>query len=239
MALGSTIGSERSSGIDEALAGPQGSNSFHGLARIEAGESSASETSFGNPDQLTALSILEEVYPAVVRVSTDSVAGSGVIINSAGDVLTSAHVINESETATVVVGTGEPLTGVVARVDTVRDLALVRLPPGVYQSAELGRESDISFGAPVYALGFPLNMAGSVTVTAGVVSRYIDEAILGRKMIQTDAAINLGSSGGPILDEMGKVIGITASILGDDPSRPTAGISFAVSIDTIRNHFLD
>lgn len=118
-------------------------------------------------------------------------------------------------------------------------MALVKLPQGTYHSLELGTERDISLGAPVYALGYPLNMAGSATVTAGVVSRYYDEPGLGRQIIQTDAAINIGNSGGPILDKRGRVIGITTSILGDHPSRPTRGISFAVSIATIRDHFLD
>jgi S1-C subfamily serine protease len=72
-----------------------------------------------------------------------------------------------------------------------------------------------------------------------VVSRYFDEPSLGRRIIQTDAAINLGNSGGPIVDKEGRVIGIITSILGDYPSRPTTGISFAVSVATITDHFLD
>lgn len=239
LALGSTVGHEPSRAPNGTSSDFRSSDSFDGVARVEAAESSTSEVSFSDPGQLRTLPNLEEVYPTVVRVSTDTVSGSGVIISSTGEVLTSAHVVNESKTATVVIGEGRSLIGTVTRVDTVRDLALVKLPPGVYRSAELGKESDIYFGTPVYALGYPLNMGGPATVTAGVVSRYIDEPELGRKIIQTDAAINLGNSGGPILDEDGKVIGITASVLGDDPSRPTAGISFAVSIDTIRNHFLE
>ena len=239
LALGSTVGHEPSGALSETSSDFRSSDPFYGPAGMEVSESLASEASFSDPGQLRTLPILKEVYAAVVRVSTDTVSGSGVIISSTGEVLTSAHVVNGSKTATVVIGEGEPLIGTVTRVDTVRDLALVKLPPGVYSSAELGKESDIYFGTPVYVIGYPLNMGGPATVTAGVVSRYIDEPELGRKMIQTDAAINLGNSGGPILDEMGRVIGITASILGDDPSRPTAGISFAVSIDTIRNHFLD
>ena len=126
----------------------------------------------------------------------------------------------------------------VLREDETKDLALLKLPPGTYDSVELGAESAISLGAPVYAVGFPLNMAGSATVTAGIVSRYFDEPDYGRQIIQTDAAINLGNSGGPIVDTSGKVLGITTSILGDYPSTPTAGISFAVSIDTIKNFLL-
>ena len=192
-----------------------------------------------SPDQFGMASILKEVIPAVVRVSTKSVAGSGVIIDIAGTVLTSAHIVNGDEVATVLVEGREPLIGTVSRLDMARDLALLKLPPGVYPSAELGTESNVFLGAPVYALGYPLNMAGAATVTGGIVSRYLDEPELGRKVIQTDAAVNIGNSGGPIVDSMGRVIGITTSILGDYPSRRTVGISFAVSIATIRDQFLD
>ena len=126
-----------------------------------------------------------------------------------------------------------------SRLDKSRDLALIQLPPGVYPSAELGTESNVFLGAPVYALGYPLNMAGAATVTGGIVSRYLYEPELGREVIQTDAAINIGNSGGPIVDSTGRVIGVTISILGDYPSRRTMGISFAVSIATIRDQFLD
>ena len=192
-----------------------------------------------SPDQFGMASNLKKVKPAVVRVSTKSVAGSGVIIDTAGTVLTSAHIVNEDEVATVLVEGRAPLIGTVSRLDMARDLALLKLPPGVYPSAELGTESNVFLGAPVYALGYPLNMAGAATVTGGIVSRYLDEPELGRKVIQTDAAVNIGNSGGPIVDSMGRVIGITTSILGDYPSRRTVGISFAVSIATIRNQFLD
>ncbi len=192
-----------------------------------------------SPGQFGISSILKQVKPAVVRVSTKSVPGSGVIIDTRGTVLTSAHILNDDQFATVFIEGREPLVGTVSRLDQARDLALVELPPGVYPSAELGTESNLLLGAPVYALGYPLNMAGAATVTMGIISRRLDEPELGRQVIQTDAAINIGNSGGPIVDATGRVIGITTSILGDYPSRRTVGISFAVSITTIRDHFLD
>ncbi len=162
-----------------------------------------------------------------------------MIIDPAGILLTSAHIVDDNEVVSVLVGEKGPLIGTVFRVDPARDLALVKLPPDIYPSAELDTRGELSLGAPVYALGYPLNMGGPATVTAGVVSRYFDEPSLGRRILQTDAAINLGNSGGPILDKEGRVIGITTSILGDYPARPTTGISFAVSIATITDHFLD
>ena len=186
-------------------------------------------------------SMLERVKPAVVRVLSSTLAGSGVVIDPSGIVLTSGHIPGDDEIVHVLIEEKEPLIGVVVQVDQARDLALVQLPlsaSGGYDSAELGTENSVFLGAPVYAMGFPLNMLGPTSVTRGIVSRYYDEPDLGRQIIQTDAAINIGNSGGPILDEAGKVIGITTAILGDYPERRTVGISFAVSIATIRDHFL-
>lgn len=200
---------------------------------------SASQNPRGIGSRLETSTNLETINSAVVRVSTGSAAGSGVIIDSAGIVLTSSHIVSGRDQVTVMVEGEKPLIGAVFRVDEGTDLALVRLPPGVYESAVLGSESDISLGAPVYAIGFPLNMAGPASVTAGVVSRHFYEPDSGRQIIQTDAAINIGNSGGPIVDAQGKVIGITTSILGDRPSKKTTGIGFAVSITTIKNFLLD
>lgn len=207
------------------------------LAGFPAIRSSPIQTP-ANPAPTGTASMLERVKPAVVRVLSSTFSGSGVVIDPSGIVLTSAHLFGGDDFVRVMVEGREPLTGVVVRVDEARDLALVQLPPGAYHSADLGTESAVFLGAPVYAMGFPLNMAGPTTVTRGIVSRYYDEPDLGRQIIQTDAAINIGSSGGPILDEAGEVIGITTAILGDYPARQTMGISFAVSIATIRDHFL-
>lgn len=191
-----------------------------------------------NPAPTGTASMLERVKPAVVRVLSSTLAGSGVVIDPSGIVLTSAHLSGGDEFVRVMVEGKAPLTGEVVRIDEARDLALVQLPPGAYFSADLGTESGVFLGAPVFAMGFPLNMEGPSTVTRGIISRYYDEPDLGRQIIQTDAAINIGSSGGPILNEAGQVIGIATAILGDYPGRQTVGISFAVSIATIRNQFL-
>ena len=166
---------------------------------------------------------IQDVLPTVVRVHTSSDAGSGVIIDPSGLVLTTAHTVGDSLQVHVRVRDRTSLTGTVVRVDETRDLALVELPPGVYRSAELGSSSDIVWGGPVVGISYPLNLPGPATVTAGVVSRVFDEPALGRQVIQTDAAINIGSSGGPLLDRRGKVIGLISSVLGEYRSFPTSG----------------
>lgn len=237
--LGTTSGPESAATTRDASPEIRGGEPSYGLLALTAADSSASTSGLSNRTALETSPILAGIIPAVVRVSTKSAAGSGVVIDPAGVVLTSAHLVGDNKLVTVLIDGGKPLTGTVLRVDMTRDLALVKLPSGTYHSAELGTEDEIFWGAPIYALGYPLNLPGPATVTNGIVSRYFDDPKLRRKIIQTDAAINLGNSGGPIVGAEGKVIGITASILGDYPSKPTEGISFAVSIATIREHFLD
>ena len=208
------------------------------LTGLDAGGFLAIGSEQGSTVRTGSTVTLQDVLPAVVRVRTRSDAGSGVIIDPSGLVLTTAHTVGDSLQVEVRVGDRTSLTGTVLRVDKSRDLALIELPPGVYRSAELGSGSDIVWGGPVVGISYPLNLPGPATVTTGVVSRVFDEPDLGRQVVQTDAAINIGSSGGPLLDRHGKVIGLISSVLGEYRSFPTSGISYAVSIETIRADFL-
>ncbi|MCH7554024.1 MAG: trypsin-like peptidase domain-containing protein [Chloroflexi bacterium] len=175
---------------------------------------------------------------SVVRVSSDVAAGSGVIIDEAGGVLTSAHVVKGSPRVSVDVGHGEWLEGVVTYVDEELDLAFLTLPPGRYPAVELGHAGDLNLGMPLTVAGYPLNLPGWASVTKGIVSRlFTDDE--GRRMIQTDAAVNLGNSGGPVFSEDGRLVGIISSIVGEYQSLRIDGIAYAISIDTIRLRFLD
>ena len=150
-----------------------------------------------------------------------------------------SHLLRDNDTATIIIGDGEPIVGTVALLSPVADLALLRLPPGQYAWAELGTESDIVLGAPLYSIGYPLDMGGTPTVTKGVVSRYFDGPSEQGQFVQTDAAITLGNSGGPLVNEQGMIIGIVSLIAGSESSRVDPGISFAVSVATIRDRFVD
>jgi serine protease Do len=147
-------------------------------------------------------------------------------------------VVGDDAHVKVLVEDSKRLTGRVYRIDAARDLALVRLPSGDYRSASLGQGSDVILGAPATAIGYPLNLAGPATVTAGIVSRILYQPDVQRELIQTDAAINRGSSGGPLLDANGQVIGIMASVEAEYLSKPTSGISYAVSVGSIADDFL-
>jgi len=236
--LGITPDPEAATRTWKAWVEPPGVSPSPALAGLPTTEFQAPNSVLGGASQLRATLTLPQIVPAVVRVRTKSAAGSGVIIDPLGVVLTNAHLIGDSQRVHIVIEDTKQVVGKVSRIDSIRDLALVELPPGNYHWARLGQGADVVLGAPVTAIGYPLNLAGPATVTSGIVSRILHEPESLREVIQTDAAINIGSSGGPLLDAEGTVIGLVTSILGEYKSRPTSGISYAVSMKTIRDDFL-
>ena len=180
---------------------------------------------------------LADLLPAVVRISTSSRSGSGVIIDGTGLVLTGAHLVGENKVVDVIVEDSRNLVGSVLRVDAERDLALVELPAERYHVARIRRGPEVRLGDPIFAVGYPLNMPGPATITRGIVSRVLEELSSQRRVIQTDAAVNPGSSGGPLVSVDGKVVGIVTSMLGGSEGA-AAGLNVAVSMDTISREFL-
>lgn len=161
--------------------------------------------------------------------------GSGVIINAAGDIVTSRHVVVNAETITVTFSDGTKATAVVDAVDPDRDTAFLvaDAQPTVLVPAVLGNLSAMNRGDAVYAIGNPLGLAGSIS--SGVISGFdrslpIDDEVDLEGLIQFDAAVNPGSSGGPLVNASGQVIGIVTALAnpGDDAS--FSGIGFAVPI---------
>ena len=173
------------------------------------------------------------VLSAIVRVYGPSAAGSGVVISADGLLLTNAHVVGNALEAPVVVG-GRTMAAQVLHADLKPDLALLRLPAGSYAFAQLGASADAQPGAPVTVAGYPLNLEGAPSLTSGIVSRYVREPHNERELLQTDAGINLGNSGGPVVDDGGRVVGIVTSFLGDHESLPARGIGFAVGVDSVK-----
>ena len=154
-------------------------------------------------------------------------AGSGFIIDSAGFILTNHHVIEHAERITVTLADGRTYRGEVVGTDPAIDIALLKISGARdLQEAPLGNSDDLRVGEWVCAIGNPLGYVHSVTV--GVVS------FIGRKLfdaslddyIQTDAAINFGNSGGPLINARGQVIGINSAV-----SSRTNNIGFAIPIN--------
>lgn len=185
-------------------------------------------------------SILDKVGPSVVSIHTGTrqgeAAGTGVIINKDGLILTNAHVIEGASTINVGFIDGQSASAEVVGAVVARDVALIKANnvSGLVP-AELGSSGDLQVGDDVVAIGNALNLGDTPSVTTGIVSalgRSLQSptGYLLTDLIQTDAAINPGNSGGPLVNTQGQVVGVNTAILQD-----AQNIGFSLSIDSIRS----
>jgi S1-C subfamily serine protease len=175
--------------------------------------------------------------------------GSGFVIDKSGHILTNAHVVLGASKVQVgfATGSGQPdqtYDAQVVGVDKSTDVAVLKVdvPADALHPLALGNSSDVKVGDPVVAIGNPLGE--DRTVTSGIISAIqrsissLQNGVQIQGAIQTDAAINHGNSGGPLINNQGQVIGINSQILSDDPNNPQSGsigIGFAIPIDTVKN----
>jgi serine protease Do len=169
-----------------------------------------------------------EVDPNATTIPAQGV-GSGVIFDSNGWILTNRHVVAGSTKVTVELKDGTEYTGTIYGIDTLTDLAIVKVEATGLTAAALGDSDGLRVGQLVVAIGSPLGTFSN-TVTSGIVSakgRTIQtEGSQLNNLIQTDAAINPGNSGGPLLDATGAVVGINTAI-----ARDSTGIGFSIPIN--------
>lgn len=180
--------------------------------------------------------VAEQLRPAVVNLRVgrgqSGGSGSGVLFSPEGLLLTNHHVVRGSDRVRVRLQDGQEATGQVIGADPWTDLAVVRADGGTFPFANLGDSATLKVGQLVVAIGSPLGFES--TVTAGVVSavgrslRSVTGHLV-ENVIQTDAALNPGNSGGPLVDSRGRVIGINTAVI-----QPAQGICFAVPINTAR-----
>jgi len=196
------------------------------------------------------IAVYEAVGRGVVNITNRSYAydfffrpvpqegsGSGIVYDQEGHIITNYHVIEGAEELFVTLPDESTVPAEVVGSDPSNDLAVIRVQadPSLLQPVPLGESEDLHVGQFVVAIGNPFGLERTLTV--GVVSalgRVIqspDESFIG-EIIQTDAAINPGNSGGPLLDLSGRIIGVNTAIFS--PSQASAGIGFAVPVDTVR-----
>jgi len=216
-----------------------------GLSQVAARDSGLTE------DESINVRIYRQASPAVANILTKATeydffmdpvpvegAGSGFIIDPRGYILTNYHVVEGAQSIEVVLGDQSRHAAKYIGADQRNDVALIKIDPKGKQLAalKLGDSNALQVGQKVLAIGNPFGFQS--TLTTGVISAlgrtvqtsqtaFIDEAI------QTDAAINRGNSGGPLIDTHGDVIGINTAIY--TPSGTTAGIGFAIPINTAKN----
>ena len=181
---------------------------------------------------LTVPGIYQQVAPSVVIVRTGRELGTGVIVADNGTILTANHVIAGGGTVTVTFADGTTARATVTATNPKMDIATLTVTklPQVVVPATLGGGADV--GAAIVAIGNPLGLTDSVS--AGVISGLDRTADTDHGtfsgLIQFDASVNPGSSGGPLLDAHGRVIGIVISLAAPDGKDAFAGIGFAVPI---------
>ncbi len=187
-------------------------------------------------DELTNITVYEKLNPSIVaidgKVSEDEVSsGTGCIITSDGLILTSRHVIDGVKEIKIKLFDGTEKTAkIVGTIKGGNDLALLKITvKNPLTPVVLGNSHDVKVGQKVLAIGNPFGFNN--TLTTGIVSRVDFE----RNKIQTDAAINPGSSGGPLVNSSAEVIGINQSIYNPDNNKSNIGIGFAVPIDEAKD----
>ena len=182
-------------------------------------------------DEQISISVYEAINPAIVAIEAqldDGVsAGTGCIVTSDGLILTGSHVVEGGVDIDVKTSGGQLYKAkVVSKMGKNNDLALLKIQPKQpLKTIKFGDSENIKVGQKVLAIGNPFGFAG--TLTQGIISR-IDYA---KNKIQTDAAINPGCSGGPLLNTSGEVIGINQSIYNPDNNISNIGIGFAIPIN--------
>lgn len=189
----------------------------------------ATATLIPTPTQFSLSAMIRQVRPAVVRISTGTSVGTGFIFQLDSDaafVLTNHHVVAGYSTPTVRVWDSANFNGAVIGVDSIRDVAVIRICCGDFNALSFAESSNVTAGTEVVNIGYALGLTGEATVSTGIISAVRRDSHRSAQVIQTDAPINPGNSGGPMLSLDGKVLGInTFKYVGTR----VEGVGFALS----------
>ena len=193
----------------------------------------------------TAKDVYNDAKDAVAYITAQTgqgtATGTGFVVSSDGKIVTNEHVVDGASSVTVKLPTGKTMTAQVLGADASKDLALLKVDATNLHALSFGDSSGLQVGDNVYAIGNPYGL--DHTLTSGIVSalnREIDAPdgtpITGA--IQTDAALNPGNSGGPLLDADGKVVGVNSQIASSGSSSGgeagNVGIGFAIPSKTVQ-----
>ncbi|MFQ5724135.1 MAG: S1C family serine protease [Terriglobia bacterium] len=200
-------------------------------------------------DERNTVEVYERAASAVVNVTTHTVewsrfygpvpvegSGSGFIVNQEGHIVTNFHVVADAREVQVTLADGRSFDAKIVGADRLTDLAVLKIESeeGTLPTLPLGSSENLRVGQKVLAIGNPFGFQG--TLTTGVISALersiqTESGALLDEAIQTDAAINRGNSGGPLLDSQGRVIGVNTIIIS--PTGGNIGIGFAIPVSTL------
>ena len=216
------------------------------ISQAEIDESIANTIASATPPPAYSAQIYQTILPSFVLIQTTREdqqnegkvgVGSGVVINANGDILTALHVVAEANEIEIIFSDGSQVSAELTGAEPENDIAVLHPtePPELIVPAVLGNPNSMRIGDEAFAVGNPLGLSGSLS--AGVISGFnrsftIDESgqvIDG--LIQFDAAVNPGNSGGPLLNRYGQVIGIVTALAKPNEQDSFTGIGFAVPIE--------
>ena len=202
------------------------------------------------PEEATNIAVYEAVNRSVVNINTKATvtaglfllevpsegAGSGIVLDKAGHILTNFHVVEGAKEIQVLLYDGSSHPGTIVGHDPATDVAIVKVaaPPEVLEPVRFGESSDLRVGQRVFAIGNPFGLER--TLTTGIISS-LNRSLptkAGRtikSIIQTDAAINPGNSGGPLLDSAACLIGMNTAIASR--TGQSSGVGFAIPVGTL------
>ncbi len=203
-------------------------------------------------EELINISVYEKAYRSVCNIDTTynpgfrmmlgsrpiEGSGSGWVLDKQGHIVTNHHVIDNSDSITVTLFKGEPIPAKVVGTDPQNDIAVLRIDaaPELLHPVVLGQSSPLRVGQRIFAIGSPFGLERTMTI--GIVSsleRSIKSPRTNRmikRIIQVDAALNQGNSGGPLLDSSGSLVGMNTAIAS--ATGENTGVGFAIPVDTIR-----
>jgi putative serine protease PepD len=196
---------------------------------------------------LDVAAVVDRVEPSVVSIETvvgrgrfggaGAGAGTGVVLDDDGHILTNAHVVAGARSITVTTTGGDEYRATVVAAEASADIAVLRVDDADAElvPAEFAESDELAVGDDVVAIGNALALEGGLTVTQGIVSA------LGRSittasgtldgLVQTDAAISSGNSGGPLVDANGEVVGINTAVATSGGGVTASGVGFAIAVD--------
>jgi putative serine protease PepD len=207
-----------------------------------------SEVDSGDPSLGTTVvaQVVNKLADSVVTINSQvndasgqgEASGTGVVLTSDGEILTNAHVVEGATKVSVrFAGETEPRTATVLASDPGNDLALLKIEATNLKPATFAQPGTIRIGDQVIAIGYALALDGGPSVTSGIISALkrtiITESGALNGLIQTDAAISSGNSGGPLVNLRGEVVGINTAVARSDVNQAATNIGFSISVDEI------
>jgi S1-C subfamily serine protease len=216
------------------------------LPRADVRDAIASALASVTPPPARGEGVYAAVRPSLVLIEsegsdpdvrTDDGQGTGVVVTGAGEILTALHVVENAEKITVRFADGSSSEAEIASADEENDVAVLQplTPPVVIVPAVLGNPASLRIGSDAFVVGNPFGLYGSMSsgVISGLERSFEDPRtqIVHTGLIQIDAAVNPGNSGGPLLDREGRVVGIVTALINPTEQHVFIGIGLAVPID--------